>query len=134
VTLRSLLRASVAVALCLLLAVPSFPQTGYGNIGPSKGEVVAIIVAAAVVLTGIGILVYYEVHKHAPMVGCVVSDQNGLSLRTQKDNKIYPLSGDSADLHPGQQVGLKVKKTKDSTGKITFEVQKLAKSYGECKP
>jgi hypothetical protein len=133
-TLRSLLRTSVTLALCLLLAAPSVPQTGFGNIGPSKGQAIAIIVAAAVVVTGIGILVYYGVHKNAATVGCLVSDQNGLSLKTPKDNKSYLLSGDSAGLQPGHQVGVKGKKAKDSAGKLTLQVQKIAKDYGECKP
>jgi hypothetical protein len=96
--------------------------------------VTAAIVGAVLVVTGIGILVYYGVHKNAATVGCLVSEQNGLSLKTQRDNKTYLLSGDSAGLQPGHQVALKGKKAKDSAGKLTLQVQKLAKDYGECKP
>jgi len=70
--LSSLLHRSAALALCLLLALPAFPQTG-GNIGPSKGEVVAIIVGAAAAITGVGFLIYHETHKHPSITGCVIS-------------------------------------------------------------
>jgi hypothetical protein len=131
VRLLFVLRTVVAVALCLLLAIPSFPQ-GYGNIGPSKGQAIAIIAGAAAVVTGGGILIYYGTRK-ASIAGCVTSDQNGLSLTNEKDKKRYVLSGGSVALQPGQQVVLKGKKKKDSGGKLTFQVQKLAKNYGECK-
>jgi hypothetical protein len=138
VTLRALLRTSVVAALCLLLAVPSFSQIGSlsgGTIGgPSKGQVVAIVVVAVAVIAGVGILIYYEVHKNAAVVGCIVSGQDGLSLKTQKGNKTYLLSGNSAALHSGQQVALKGKKTKDSSGKLNLQVQQLAKDYGSCTP
>jgi hypothetical protein len=131
---RCVLRASMGLAVCLLLAVPSVPQSGLGNIGPSKGQAVAAIVAAAVVVTGVGILVYYKVHKHAAIVGCVVSDQNGFSLKTAKGDKTYLLSGDSGGLRAGHQVALKGRRIKEPAGKLTLQVQKLVKDYGECKP
>lgn len=42
--LSPLLRTSVVLALCLLLGLPALPQTNgsYGNIGPSKGEIIGI--------------------------------------------------------------------------------------------
>ena len=127
------LRTFMAAAFCLLLAVPGFPQN-YGNIGPSKGEVIGIIAGAAAVLGVTGYLIYRSTHKHASIQGCVTSYQNGLSLSTDKDNKTYFLAGDSAALRPGQHVALSGKKRKDSSGKLIFEVQKLKKDLGECQP
>lgn len=133
--LSSLFRTSTVVAFCLILAAPVFPQSGgYGNIGPSKGEVVGIIVGAAVVVGAAGYLVYRGTHKHASIQGCISSDQNGLSLRNEKDNKTYVLAGDLAALGPGQKVALSGKKRKDSVGKLTFQVQILTKDYGACQP
>jgi hypothetical protein len=126
VRLPYVLRTVVAVGLCLLLAIPSTPQ------GPSKGQAIAIIAGAAAVVTGVGILIYYGTRK-ASIAGCVTSDQNVLSLTNEKDKKKYVLSGGFVALQPGQQVVLKGKKKKDSGGKLTFQVQKLVKSYGGCK-
>lgn len=127
------LRALVVAALCLILAVPAFPQN-YGNIGPSKGEVIGIIAGAAAVLGVTGYLIYRGTHKHTSLQGCVTSDQNGLSLRNDKDTKTYFLGGDSAALRPGRHVALSGKKRKDSSGKLIFQVQKLNKDLGECQP
>ena len=130
---RSLLRTIAALGLCLALAIPAFPQN-YGNIGPSKGEVIGIIAGAAAALGVTGYLIYRGAHKHAAIQGCVVSDENGLSLRNDKDKKTYFLAGDSAGLRPGQHVALNGKKTKDSSGKFIFQVQKLRTDLGECQP
>jgi hypothetical protein len=90
-----LLRTSATLALCLLLSLPTFAQTGgfssFGNIGPSKGEVVAIIVGVAVVITVGGFLVYHETHKHPSITGCVASGADGLTLKNEKDKKVYAL-------------------------------------------
>jgi hypothetical protein len=130
----SLLRSSAVLALCLLLALPTFSQTGLGGIGPSKGEVVAIIVGLAAALTGVGFLVYHETHKHPSVTGCVASGADRLTLQNEKDKKAYALSGDSAALKAGERVTVKGKKVKDSGGKPSFEVEKLIKDYGACTP
>lgn len=129
----SLSRTITALGLCLALSVPAFPQN-YGGIGPSKGEVVGIIAGAAAVLGVTGYLIYRGAHRHGSIQGCVTSDQNGLSLKNDKDKKTYFLAGDSAALRPGQNVALSGKKTKDSSGKAIFQVQKLKKDLGECQP
>ena len=129
----SLLRASMALALCLFLALPACPQTG-GNIGPSNGEIIAIIVGIAAAITGVGILIYHETHKHPSITGCIASGAEGLTLKSEKDQKVYALAGDSAALKPGEQVALKGKKTKEASGKPVFQVEKLAKDYGACHP
>jgi hypothetical protein len=132
---RAVLRTFTATALCLVLALQACPQTGgFGNIGPSKGEVVGIIVGAS---AGIGVavyLIYRGTHKHASIQGCVTSEQNALSLGNEKDKKTYKLVGDTGTLRSGQRVALSGKKTKGSAGKLVFEVQKLAKDFGACQP
>jgi hypothetical protein len=123
------------MAVCLVLAVSAFPQSGgYGSIGPSKGEVIGIIAGAAAVVGVTGYLIYRGSHMHASIQGCVTTDQNGLSLQNEKDKKTYALAGDSAALTAGQKVALSGKKMKDSTGKLTFQVQKLTRDYGACQP
>jgi hypothetical protein len=133
-----LLRTSATLALCLLLSLPTFAQTGgfggFGNIGPSKGEVVAIIVGVAVIITGGGFLIYHETHKHPSITGCVASGADGLTLKNEKDKKVYALSGDFAALGVGERGTLKGKKVKDSNGRTSFQVEKLTKDYGKCNP
>jgi hypothetical protein len=131
VTSRSLFRTIPALGLCLAVGIPAFPKT-YGNIGPS--EVIGIIAGGAAVLGVTGYLIYRGAHKHASIQGCVVSDENGLTLRNEKDKKTYFLAGDSASLRPGQHVTLSGKKTKNSSGKFIFQVQRLKTDLGECQP
>jgi hypothetical protein len=129
----SLLRTSTVLALCLVVTVPAFPQ-GSGQIGPSKGEIAGIIVGVAAAITVVGFVVYHETHKHATVTGCVTAEAAGLSLKNEKDAKVYVLSGDSAALKAGEHVTLKGKKKNDSSEKRIFEVEKLTKDYGACHP
>jgi hypothetical protein len=133
-TIPSVPRASIALALCLLLAMPALPQSGGGQIGPSNGEIVGIIAGVAAGLTVVGVLVYHQTHKHASITGCVASGVEGLTLQNEKDKKAYALSGDSAALKAGERVTVKGKKVKDSSGKTSFQVEKLIKDFGGCTP
>ena len=133
----SLPRASIALALCVLLAVPAFPQQGIGDlsgIGPSKGEIVAIIVGMVVVLVGVGFLVYHETHKHPSITGCVVSGAEGLTLQNERDKKVYALPPGAVELKAGERVTVKGKKHKDSAGKLSLQVETLTKDFGSCTP
>ena len=125
-------RTSIALALCFLLAVPASPQSSYGNIGPSKGEVIGAIAGAAAVLGGVGYLIYHETHKHPTITGCLASSPDGLSLTNEKDWKVYALSGDLTTLNAGKRVSVKGRKKKDSTGKFSLQVEKLSKDLGAC--
>ena len=131
-----LLRASVALVLGLVLAIPAFPQigSGLGNIGPSKGEVIAIIAGTAVVIGGVVYLVYHETHKHPSITGCVAAGAGGLTLTNPKDKKVYALSGDLSAVKEGEQITVKGKKSKDSSGKAQFQVEKVSKDLGVCRP
>ena len=133
-TIPSALPASIALALCLLPAMPAFPQSGGGHIGPSNGEIVGIIAGVAAGLTVVGVLVYHQTHKHASITGCVASGAEGLTLQNEKDKRVYALSGDSAALKAGERVTVKGKKVKDSTGKPSFQVDRLTKDFGSCNP
>jgi len=92
-TIPSLPRTSIALALCLLPAMPAFPQSGGGHIGPSNGEIVGIIAGVAAGLTVVGVLVYHQTHKHASITGCVASGAEGLTLQNEKDKKAYACPG-----------------------------------------
>src|SRR5258706_16218483 len=86
-TIPSVLPASIALALCLLPAMPAFPQSGGGHIGPSNGEIVGIIAGVAAGLTVVGVLVYHQTHKHASITGCVASGAEGLRSEERRVGK-----------------------------------------------
>src|ERR1700730_12545554 len=122
-TIPSLRRTYIAVALCLVLALPALPKSG-GSIGPSN----------AVVFVGVGFLVYHETHKHPSITGCIVPGTDGLTLQNEKDKRAYALSGDSGALKAGERVTIKGKKVKDSAGKHSFRVEKVSKDFGARAP
>jgi uncharacterized protein (DUF736 family) len=55
-----------------------------------------------------------------------------LTLQNEKDKKAYALSGDSATLKAGARVTLKGKKSRDASGKPSFQVERIIKDYGTC--
>lgn len=132
-------RLCLAFLLCLVLALPAFPQftgptfSGSGP-GPSKGEIVAAIIGAAAVIAVTVVVVYRVTHKHPSLTGCVASGAAGMSLTNAKDKKIYALSGDLSALQDGQQFTVKGKKSKDPSGQFAFHVEKITKSLGPCHP
>lgn len=130
-------RLCLVFLLCLVLALPAFPQfvgPGLGNIGPSKGEIAGVIIGAAAVIAVTVVVVYHVTHKHPSLTGCVASGANGMSLTNAKDKKIYALSGDLSALQDGQQFTVKGKKSKDPSGQFAFHVEKITKSLGLCHP
>lgn len=129
-----LLRGSVVLVLCLTLVFPSFSQGGFGQIGPSKGEIAGVLVAAGVVIGGLIYLAYHETHKHPTITGCVSSVPDGMTLTAQKDKKVYVLSGELSAVKDGEEVAVKGKKSKGSAGKLLFQVEKVSKDLGVCRP
>jgi len=51
----------------------------------------------------------------------------------EKDQRTYALLAANVSLNPGERVALRGKKSKDDSGKPTFQVAKLVKDYGSCK-
>lgn len=128
----------IAVSLFLLCgqSAPVACNSSQEQIGPSKGEVIGVGVAAVGVIV-IGTVVLVHVHNsHHTIKGCVVAGPSGVHIRsgTGSNMKTYTLSGDT-NVKVGDLVkvhGSKVKKVKNSTGDQTFRVEKLNKDYGPC--
>lgn len=81
--IRSGVCVSLALALGLLLALPAFPQSGYGTIGASKGEIIGVLAGGAAVLGVVSYLIYHETHKRPAITGCLTSNGDGLSLTNE---------------------------------------------------
>jgi len=120
----------------LLLCGSTAPVACNEHIGPSTGEVVGAgvgIVAAIVV----GTVVLVDVHKsHHTIKGCVTSGPGGLEVRSDKDGKIYALTGVTANVKPGDVIqvhGSKEKNQRDADGNQDFMVEKMSRDYGPCK-
>ena len=124
-------------SLCFCGATnPQGCQTQNLNVGPSKGKVAAVLVGTAAVVA-IGTVVLVEVHKsHHTVKGCVSAGPGGVVVTTLNEKpKTFLLEGDVANVKVGDLVqfhGNKIKRTRDSSGYQTFEVQKIRKDFGPC--
>jgi hypothetical protein len=129
-----LLRTLMVLVLSFALAIPATSQSGSGKIGASNGEIAGALVGAGAVIGVVAVVIYRKTHKHPAIVGCVNRGAEGLMLTNQKNNKIYALTGDAASLKPDEQVAVKGREIKDSSGKLSFQVEKITKEYGACHP
>jgi hypothetical protein len=124
-----------AVSIFLLCGDTAPASCNQTQIGPSKGEVIGVGVAAVAVVV-IGTVTLVHVHNsHHTIKGCVVAGPNGVQIRSDNGGKTYTLAG-STNVKVGDLVkvhGDKVKKVKGSTDDETFTVEKLNKDYGPCK-
>jgi hypothetical protein len=110
-------------------------SSGNDNIGPSKGEVVGAAVGVVAVLV-LGTVVIVEVNKsHHRLKGCVSAGPNGLELRDSGNQKVYSLTGITANVKVGDVIqvhGSKQKDQKHSSGAQDFKVEKMSRDYGPC--
>lgn len=122
----------LCMALCLRSGLAQAQTGGFpdlGHIGPSKAQVVGVIVGAAVV---IGVVVYLAVPKHKTVEGCVQPGDEGLQLTSQQGKQSYALQTDNISLQPGHRFKLKGKRGRKKAGTRDFRVTKLLKDEGPC--
>ncbi len=126
---------SLAAADSLLLCAANSTSgcnSSSSHIGPTTGEVVCAGVGIAAAVVGTVVLV--EVNKsHHTIKGCVTVAPGGLEVQNEKDNKIYALTGVTANVKPGDIIqvhGSKEKGEKDSAGNQDFRVEKMSRDYG----
>jgi hypothetical protein len=128
--LTNLSRAILALALLLSISATAVAQYG-GGTSPSygsKGAAIGGAVAGAAVGAG---LLYWKLHNHAKLQGCVAG--TGDKLVNDKDRQTYNLTNKQEEtLKPGERVELLGKKTKDNSGEPTFEVHRMSKDLGQC--
>jgi hypothetical protein len=104
---------------------PGGTRPNYG----SKGAVIGGVVAGAAVGAG---LLYWKLHNRAKLQGCIAGE--GDKLVDEKTNQTYSLTDKQGQsLKGGERVELLVKKIKDGSGELTFEVHKINKHLGQCR-
>ncbi len=140
---RLLTRLTVGIALCAFLSASALAQTyptGGGAPGSTSPGVYAPPKGGYSSATGIGIgagaaaagvIAHLVLHK-ASIVGCLEPSSDGVKLMNEKDKNTYTLDANGQDLKAGERVELRGKKVKDSSGKMSFQVQKAPKDLGAC--
>ena len=126
-------RTTLALVALVLLSFPSAlaqapVPANLGHIGPSGAQVGAAIAGTAAV---IGVVLYLALRKPS-IVGCTQALDSGISVKNEKDDRVYTLTSVGPDLKPGRKVKLRGKKVKAEDGELSFRVKKIAHDYGSC--
>ncbi len=129
---KFLWRGVLIVALCAVLAIPAHAD----QLGDDIRNAVIGIVAVSVALVVITVVIVHESRKKRTVTGCVISGANGMSVTDEKDKRIYTLSGNSADIKPGDRVTLQGKKAKPNgaNAPLAWDINKETKDFGACQP
>lgn len=123
------------ISILLLCASLFFANRSAEAQGVSSGQAAAIFGGIVAVSAAVGVGIYYVARRAPRITGCVASDANGLQLRSETDQQIYLLVGDTASLKAGERVRvIGKKKTKVTAHARTFIVEKLSKDFGPCSP
>ncbi len=127
-------RAFLIVVLCMALATPA--RASNNPLGDDARNALIGIVAVAAALVVITVVIVHESRKTRRITGCVASGANGMSVSDEKNKRIYALTGNTADIKPGDRVTLqgKVAKRKDANAPLAWEVNKETKDFGACQP
>jgi len=118
----------------VVLAMPAQAQPN--SLDNLARNVVIGIVAVSAALVVITVVIVHESRKKRTVTGCVASGANGMSVTDEKDKRIYALSGNTADIKPGDRVTLQGKnaKSKDAKAPLAWDVNKETKDFGACQP
>ena len=121
--------------LSLALSRSVEAQTGGGKI-VSNGTIVGVIVGVIAAVVVVAYVVVHESRKKRTITGCVVQGANGMSLTDEKDKRSYALSGNTADIKPGDRMSLQGKKInpKDAGKPVVWETRTISKDFGACQP
>lgn len=142
-TVISIRRMILGVALCLFVAAAGFAQYGGapgmgtpGSTGgvytPPKGGYKSSTGIAIGGAAAAGVAVAYLVMRNRKsVVGCLAESAAGTELRDAK-GQTYVLDAPNVSLKMGDRVKLSGRKTKTDTGAPGFAARKLVKDYGPC--
>ena len=110
-------------------------QTGGGKI-VSNGTIAGVVVGVLAAVVIVAYVVVHESSKKRTITGCVIRGENGMSLTDEKDKRSYALSGNTADIKPGDRMSLQGKKIKpkDAGKPVVWETRTISKDFGACQP
>jgi hypothetical protein len=102
----------------------------------STGTIVGVIVGGIAAVVIVTYVVIHESTKQRTITGCVISGENGMSVTDEKDKRLYSLSGNTADIKPGDRMTLHGKRigTKDAGKPVVWETKTISKDFGACQP
>lgn len=123
------------VALSLALSTSAQAQSGGGKI-VSNGTIAGVIVGVVAAVVIVAYVVIHESSKKRSITGCVTPAGKGMSVTDERDKRSYALSGDTADIKPGDRMTLQGKKIKpkDAGKPLLWETKTISRDFGVCQP
>ena len=147
--LQTFVKLAASLALCLVLAATASAQYGggggTGGTGPTgsgtpsynygKGKAIGIGVgAAAGAAVGIALWLHHR-HKaksEAVLIGCTQPSSNGISLKSEEEDKTYTLISGGKRLQAGERVEVKGVLKNGPNGADAFRVHNIITDFGAC--
>ena len=129
---KNIWRAVLIVALSLALATPAKAN----NLDNAARNIVIGIVAVTATVAVVATVLIIHYSKKRAITGCVRPGANGMTITDEKDNQIYGLSGNTADIVPGNRMklhGEKIK-SKGSDKALIWDEKNVIKNFGVCQP
>jgi hypothetical protein len=132
---RVLCSAILVVAACATLSPRVEAQSSQsGNLNFTAYKVAIVVGAVAVGAIVAVVLIHKSSGSETAITGCVSSEDNGLTLTNDRDNRLYVLTGNTSGITPGDRMSLKVKqvRSKKPGNGFAWETKKITKGLGAC--
>ncbi len=130
-TSRNVCRVALIGLLCVALSTPANADQLQSD--ADRGLAAAIAVVAVLVV--VTVVLIRQASSHRTVTGCVVSNQDGILMTSEKDKRVYRLSGDTSGAKPGERLTVHLKKIKTKgSNTVAWETTKVSKDFGACPP
>ena len=126
-SMRAVWCAVLIVVLSAALGEPAAAE----SIQTAGDQLIAgiVIVAVGAAMLTTFLILHHQRNKQRTITGCVSSVANGMSLKDEKDQKVYTLSGDATGMKSGERMTIEGRRKNT----LVFDVQKVTKDFGVCK-
>jgi len=123
------------VALIGLLCVALSTTVQADQLQSTADHALAGAIAAVAVAVVVTVVLIHQASANRTITGCVNSSQDGIAVTSEKDKRVYALSGDTTGVKPGERMTLHLKKIKTKgSPTLTWETKKVTKDFGACAP
>jgi len=121
------------VALIGFLCVALSTAANADQLQSDADRGLAAAIAVVAVLVVVTVVLIHQASSNRTVTGCVVSNQDGILVTSDKDKRVYLLSGDTSSVKPGERLTVHLKKIKTKgSNTVTWETKKVSKDFGAC--
>lgn len=132
-----------AICVAILVAVVCGPlspraraqSSQSGDLNFTAYKVLIVIGAVAVAAIVTAVVIHKSSSRQTAIVGCVTSNDNGLTLTNDRDNRLYVLAGNTPGIIAGDRMSLRVRqvRSKNPGNAFVWETKTISKDLGVCR-